>query len=458
MNALDLRLASVDDVAAAQDRALRETLELCSTHHPYYRQRWREAGVDVAGIRTTNDLVRLPVTTKEHLAGDPESFQLDRNRDAPADARYVWELVHTTGTSSGRPTPIVSTTHDYLGYVFQARRAMEIAGIGTGDVLGNLVPVAAHPTGAFIRAGAFAAAAGIPMVTLLTGADRSAFGVHRSTDEAIRVLADTAVTVLWGLPSYVRQLLQRAVALGIQLPAVRMCSLTGERCSARMRSELQALMGAVGARGREVNDRYGTTETGGFTSCGKPDVWHNVAPESLFVEVLDPVTGDRAPHGERGILAATHLDRRGTLLVRYVVGDELSFDPERCPDCGRVGGRLFGPPARRHASLKIKGTLVDRNALVAALSELPELVEFQVVVQHLEPGDPLSRDDLVVRCALTEGADKHSAENLVLDTVRDRTGLRARLEYVLLAELVGSDKHDKFRDIRSPEHAERTDR
>ena len=57
----------------------------------------------------------------------------------------------------------------------------------------------------------------------------------------------------------------------------------------------------------------------------------------IFHEVVDPDSGRRLPDGERGALAITHIKRRGTTLMRYLVGDIVSLEHGPCPHCGRIG-------------------------------------------------------------------------------------------------------------------------
>ncbi|GAC1354024.1 MAG: hypothetical protein NVSMB38_31320 [Ktedonobacteraceae bacterium] len=44
--------------------------------------------------------------------------------------------------------------------------------------------------------------------------------------------------------------------------------------------------------------------------------------------------------GERGLSTVTHLDRRGTVLLRYVTGVLNAISNETCPHCGRQGPAL----------------------------------------------------------------------------------------------------------------------
>ena len=70
------------------------------------------------------------------------------------------------------------------------------------------------------------------------------------------------------------------------------------------------------------------------------------------------------------MLAVTHLDRRGTVLIRFLVGDTVSLTREPCPHCGRTSERVVGPVVRGGDLVKVKGMLINAGALVAALAAM----------------------------------------------------------------------------------------
>jgi len=164
-----------------------------------------------------------------------------------------------------------------------------------------------------------------------------------------------------------------------------------------MRADIRARLRALGAQDPVIFDRYGSTESGGLAQCQQDGDWHNPAPELLFHEVVDPDTGRRLPDGERGALAITHLNRRGTALVRYLVGDVVSLAHDACPHCGRNGDRVVPPVIRTKDLLKVKGMLINPAALFEAIGAVPGIEEFQVVLGRIDPADPFSMDEMVLR-------------------------------------------------------------
>jgi phenylacetate-coenzyme A ligase PaaK-like adenylate-forming protein len=431
-----------DVIALVQTEKLRAMLALCARGHPYYKRKWNEAGVDVSKINSLSDLESLPLTSKQDLMDDPESFRLHLP-DLPLHERVLWEVIYTTGTTS-EPTPVYNTTHDYHAYLFQSARVSEISDIRETDVIANLFPLTPAPMGAFVRSATNAYAAGATIFGVLPGAAHGAFNVHRSMNQAVRSIALHRATILWGIPSFIRRVLLQAIETGADFRSVRMCAITGEASSPSMRDEIRRCLRSLGAQGTIVFDRYGSTEMGAFAQCHEEGDWHNPAPEIQFHEVVDPDTGRRLPDGERGALAVTHLDRRGTVLIRFLVGDVVSIDRTPCPHCGRHGERIIGPVVRTKDLVKVKGMLINPAVLLDALQGLADVDEVQVVVQRVDVNDPFSMDELLVRMA-TQSLAKDQLANDIADRVQQAVRVKPRVEFTNVIDIYDPASQTKAR-------------
>lgn len=431
-----------DVIALVQAEKLRVMLALCARGHPYYKRKWNEAGVDVSKINSLSDLESLPLTSKQDLMDDPESFRLHLP-DLPLHERVLWEVIYTTGTTS-EPTPVYNTTHDYHAYLFQSARVSEISDIRETDVIANLFPLTPAPMGAFVRSATNAYAAGATIFGVLPGAPHGAFNVHRSMNQAVRSIALHRATILWGIPSFIRRVLLQAIETGADFRSVRMCAITGEASSPSMRDEIRRCLRSLGAQGTIVFDRYGSTEMGAFAQCHEEGDWHNPAPEIQFHEVVDPDTGRRLPDGERGALAVTHLDRRGTVLIRFLVGDVVSIDRTPCPHCGRHGERIIGPVVRTKDLVKVKGMLINPAVLLDALQGLADVDEVQVVVQRVDVNDPFSMDELLVRMA-TRSLTKDQLANDIADRVQQAVRVKPRVEFTNVIDIYDPASQTKAR-------------
>ena len=121
----------------------------------------------------------------------------------------------------------------------------------------------------------------------------------------------------------------------------------------------------------------------------------NVTPDLYHLEVVDPETGRRLPDGESGMLAITHLHRRGTVLLRYLVGDIVTLSREPCPHCGRIGERVVKTPRRTGSLVKCRGMLVNTDVVIDVLSAVEAIGVFQVV--FMRDDAPGAMDRMVIR-------------------------------------------------------------
>ena len=126
-------------------------------------------------------------------------------------------------------------------------------------------------------------------------------------------------------------------------------------------------------------------------------MFHNPAPDQFFIEIVDPETHKRVPDGERGLVLLSHMDRRGTVLLRYALGDISALAPGPCPYCGSETDRLIVTPTRVDLLFKIKGTLVNPALIEDVLLADASISEYQIVIDRENPADALSPDRLILR-------------------------------------------------------------
>jgi phenylacetate-CoA ligase len=450
---IDLRNSQIE---ASQSRLLAATAERVATRHPYYRALFRRERVEPADIASLDGWQRLPLTYKRDFLADPDAFRLEPD-GLPEVERTLWDTAYTTGTTTGRPTPFYSTTYDYLRIIHLSRRMSVIRGIHEDDTVANLFPLMGYPQGAFLRVHAASIGVGFKLLTVAPGPPPDADAVvHRRTDEVVRLLGRNDPTVLWGVASYIRRLAMRAADLGVAWPSVRMLALSGEPLSATLREDLRGRLAALGSSAVAINNSLGMSEMqGGLVECTENSGQHNPAPELFLFEIVDPDTGRRLPDGERGLLCLTHLDRRGTVLLRYVLGDVIAQTREACPNCGREGTRLLRNPIRTSELFKIKATLVDPNLIAEELARFDAVQEYRVVFTKDDADDPYSEDAIVIQIA-GPAVESAALQQQISDRVRAAISVRPKVETVPVNDIYDPEATMKSRrvvDVR-PQHYE----
>jgi phenylacetate-coenzyme A ligase PaaK-like adenylate-forming protein len=433
-----------------RERRLRRTLRAVALAHPFYRQRFRALGLAAQDVGSLDDLQKLPPTSKDDYIADPEAFRLQAadlpDEFAPAE-RVLWDVAYTTGTTSGRPSPFYNTTHDAYAIWDQARRCNEAEGFRPDDRVANLYPLADFPTGAFLSVIRSTMIAGLPVVHGLTGSAHSEFKVRHSLAEALDTVVRFRPTVLWGVPSFVRRFLEEARRSGRDLGAVRLVITSGEPMPAVLRAELKALLATCGAAAVNIRARYAFTEMqGGLVQCADDAGAQNIAPDLYYLEVIDPESGRRLSDGESGMLAITHLHRRGTVLLRYLVGDVVALSRAPCPHCGRLGERVIATPRRTGNLVKCRGMLVNTDVVTDLMSATPGIGQFQIVFIR-ETG---AMDRMLVRI---EGDDDAGLCERLIAAIQQAVSLRPEIEFVARGALYDEARSLKARrvlDLRPP--------
>ena len=211
------------------ERFLR-TIELCFRYHPFYKKKFQELNLNLSDIKSLSDIDKLPIVTKSDYMINPELFRLNltENQEISFEEKTLWNIAYTTGTTSGKPSPFFNNTHDQFHIMLQAKNSGHAEGLNQSDIIANLLPLSSMPTGGFLVVGRTGDAMGIPVVSTLTGAKNSDYPIHRTLDEAIDCLVNSQPTVLWGIPSFVRHLLKRAIERKIIFHRVRMILISGE--------------------------------------------------------------------------------------------------------------------------------------------------------------------------------------------------------------------------------------
>jgi len=138
----------------------------------------------------------------------------------------------------------------------------------------------------------------------------------------------------------------------------------------------------------------------------------------------------------------TPLQARGSAVIRYRTGDLISGGIEytMCPHCGRNCPRLMGSISRvsnrkRLQIGKVKGTLVDFDALEVLLDDVDGLASWQIELRK-HRDDPLETDEIVVYCVTAAGTEPAPVERAVYDRFDQDTEIHPNeVRFVTMDEL-----------------------
>jgi len=459
-------------------------------YSPFYHRLFDERKIDPASIRCIDDLRRLPFTTKQDIAptADQPLRHLDLvlqpdadklRRYAPkrklvelalaklrggdeAAARRVWleyapiHMTFTTGRTA-LPTQFLYASSDFDRLALCGKRLFDVMGLDPKKRTLDVFPYAPHL--AFWQT----VAAGLATGTLVL---HTGGGKVMGTPGNLAALERMQPSTLIGVPGYVYHLLRAAVERNLSVTSLERIVLGAERVPPSLKKRLGELSELLGSRGVSVLGVYGFTEARlAWAECPAPDYeasyGYHTYPDMEVFEIVDPASGEPVGPGERGEVVYTALVGRGSCVLRYRTGDitdgGIIYDP--CPGCGRTVPRISSKLARRSdvgefQLTKIRGTLVDLNNFLPAMAEVPEVVEWQLVVKKRND-DPEELDELVLYVATRDGVDVDAlrprlTQKLLADTEVAPNRIDA-LPLALLESNLGLDtqmKELRIRDLR----------
>jgi len=418
--------ASRDELRERQDILLRRFLrERVVPYCSHYRRLFEEQGIEARDIRGTDDLTRLPFTAKRDFENPrdfviiPDEEQLKRqwstiklalaHGPAQAQERLAEELrpillTSTTGRSSA-PVPFVYTQHDLARLEEGGRRLMMLCQSDPSWRHVNAFPFAPHL--AFWQAHY----AGLGFNTFMLS---SGGGKTMGTDGNIRLIDKIDPDAIIAMPTFLYHLLQEGEEGGSRWTKLKRLVLGGEKVPSGMRRKLRELCARLGAQKVDIMSTYGFTEAKiAWTECCPPEgeepSGFHTYPDMAFVEIIDPESGERLDDNQPGEIVLTQLDARGTIVLRYRTGDLIDggLTHEPCPYCGRTCPRLVGKISRvsdiRRLHIgKLKGTLVDFNALENLLDDTHGLGAWQIELRKRND-DPLESDQVLVHAVAMNG-------------------------------------------------------
>lgn len=386
---------------ALQLGRLQETVRRCVGRVPFYREGLAGAGVRPEQIRTLDDIRRLPFTTNADLRAQYPDGLL------AVDRREVTRL-HTSSGTTGKPKALFFSRADVDRAADLIARCLVMTGATCGDVLQNMMTYGLF-TGALVM---HYGAEKVGLLVIPAGPGNS--------ERQLLLMRDFRATIIHATPSYALYFADFLERKGVDPRrdlALRKAFVGAEPHTEETRRKIEEALGL------DAYNSYGLSEMNGpgvAFECERKDGMH-LWEDHFLMEIIDPVSGDPLPEGERGELVLTSLCREAMPLLRYRTRDITSIVPQACR-CGRTHRRIERITGRSDDMLIVRGVNfypqqiervlmsvsgVGRNYLIT----LQGLDELTVQVELAEAGFDGQVDHLV-RCQ-NQITEKLRAEILV---------------------------------------------
>ena len=346
----EIECMSRDEMTALQSKKLVKLVKYVYDNVPFYRKKMEKVGLLPEDIKSIEDIVKLPFTTKDDLR-DNYPFGLF--------ARPQKDIVriHASSGTTGKATVVGYTRNDLESWSECGARCFSMAGVTDEDII-----QVAYGYGLFTGGlGAHDAVTkiGAMVVPMSTG----------NSKKLITMMNDFGATAIACTPSYLlhlTELLEAENLIGKIKLKKAICG--AEPWTEKMRNDIESRLHI------KAYDIYGLSEVMGpgvACDCDYHKGLH-VCEDHFYPEILDSKTLLPVPEGETGELVFTTLSKEGLPLIRYRTKDLTSISYEKC-ECGRTSPRLSRFKGRVDDMLIIRGVNVFPSQIEAALVDVEEV-------------------------------------------------------------------------------------
>ena len=308
------------------------------------------ADVDPAKITSVEALASLPVLRKADLSAAQAA--------QPPFGGFTVKPAHGFAHIFQSPGPIYEpggVDHDW----WRMGRFLHAAGVGPGDVVQNCFGYHLTPAGMIFENGA--RTVGASVLPAGTG----------QTELQVTAARDVGATTYAGTPDYLKVILDKAEAMGVEL-GFKKAAVGGGALFPSLRQD-------YADRGISCLQCYATADLGNiaYESAAMEGM---IVDEQVIVEIVTPGTGTPVALGEVGEVVVTTLNRDYP-LIRFATGDMSAVLPGQSP-CGRTNMRIKGWMGRADQTTKIKGMFVRPEQVAALVDKHDEIVKARVVASR----------------------------------------------------------------------------
>ncbi|MGD2185326.1 MAG: phenylacetate--CoA ligase [Desulfobacterales bacterium] len=404
-----------------QLNGLRWTVAHAYQGSDFYRQKLDGAGVQADGIKSLDDIQKLPFTAADDLReGYP--FPL---LSVP-ESQIV--RIHASSGTTGKRKILSYTQKDIDDWTHFFARCYELAGLTRKDRVQIAVGYGVWTAGVGFQLGCEKFGA----MALPVGPGNIDMQCQFLTDLQSTVMCCTASMGLLMAEEVNRRGLKDKIALDKMI-------FGSERSSDAMRKRIQDLLGLT-----DMFDITGMTELygpGTGLDCQQHEGIHYWA-DYYIIEIVDPETLEPVPVGETGEMVVTSLCKEASPLIRYRTRDLTRLIEQPC-SCGSVlpmHDRILG---RSDDMIIFRAVNVYPGQIDQVLSTIPDAsCEYQVHLDRKEDG----KDHMSIRVECQEDVDQSRRPELaqiIAKEIKSKIMVSAEVEVLDYGSLPRSERKAK---------------
>jgi phenylacetate-CoA ligase len=418
-----------EQIEKLQLERLKTTVEHCM-HSAFYKQRFKEAGLEPGDIRSLDDIRKIPFTTKQDLR-DTYPFGM-----ASVPLSQCVRLHSSSGTT-GNPTVILHTQKDLNEWANAVARCLWMVGCRPDDVFQNTSGYGMFTGGLGFQYGAER----LGMLTVPAAAG--------NTRRQLKFFTDFGTTVVHAIPSYATRIYEVMQQEGIDPrrdTKLRTLVIGAEPHSEEQRRRIQDMLGVKAYNSFGMSEMCGP---GVAFECKEQNGMH-IWEDYYIVEIVDPKTLEPVPDGEIGELVLTTINREAMPLLRYRTRDLTRIIPGECP-CGRHHKRIDRMKGRSDDMIVLRGVNIFPIQVEQVLMRYKELGSNYLITLKTDEVN----DSMTVEVELAQSyTGGHDAQKALIKSITSRlhdeiliTPLVMLLQPGSLAQSEG--KAVRVKDLRS---------
>ncbi len=362
----EIETASREQINEWQNERLVKQVKHVYDNVKMYRDRMDEIGIKPEDIKGVEDLHKLPFTTKDDLR-DQYPYGL------LATPLSDCVRIQSTSGTTGRRVVAFYTQHDIDLWDECCARAIVAAGGTNEDVCHVCYGYGLFTGGPGLNGGSHKV--GCLTLPMSSG----------NTDRQIQFMTDLGSTILCCTPSYAAYLAEAVHEKGVRDKIKLKAGIFGaEAWTEEMRHDIEDKLGI------KAYDIYGLTEISGpgvSFECEEQTGMH-INEDHFIAEVINPVTGEVLPDGEKGELVFTSITKEAFPLLRYRTRDICILSHEKC-SCGRTHVKMTKPLGRSDDMLIVKGVNVFPSQIETVLLNNGFEANYQIIVTRENNSDKL---------------------------------------------------------------------
>ena len=422
---------SRSEIESLQLERLKETVNRVYEKVEPYRKKMDEKGVKPDDIKTLKDLAKLPFVTKQDMR-DNYPFGLF------AVPRNELVRIHASSGTTGKPTVVGYTENDLKTWTDCVSRIACMGGASKDDVAQICFGY-----------GMFTGALGLHYGLENIGATIVPSSTGNS-EKQIMYMKDFETSLLVATPSYALRLAEVAREIGVDPKKdlkVKIGLVGSELLTDAMREEMHKAWG----EDMLITSNYGMSELMGPGVSGECEFLCGMhINEDYFIpEIIDPVTEEVLPAGEKGELVITCIKKEGLPLIRYRTKDITRLLYEPCK-CGRTFVRMENLSGRSDDMLKIRGVNVFPSQIEEVILGFDELGPHYEIIVTREG----YTDKLEIRVELAHSTDSFGELERLSNGVRNKLKIMLGLDAKVKLESPNTlqrfeGKAKRIKDLRS---------